>query len=73
MDSVIESEENSSCDEAARINDNCTVQFKPSDTFVTMNERNDVNYIPPIFDDDLSGDDISDFDEDLNGPHCRRR
>lgn len=53
-----------SCDAEVRpVIENVTAEFVPFETLVTINARNDINYIPPIIDNDLSEDDASEVHE----------
>lgn len=53
-----------SCDAEVRpVIENATAEFVPFETLVTINARNDINYIPPIIDNDLSEDDASEVHE----------
>lgn len=63
-ETVTTEEESVPCDAKVRpVIENVTAEFVPFETLVTINARNDINYIPPIIDNDLLEDDASEVDE----------
>lgn len=50
-------------DEVRPVIENVTADIVPFESLVTINTRNDIDYTPPIIDDDLPEDDASEVDE----------